>query len=267
MAKVKLKALVKDINTVPEAYRDMYDQDGDVWVLDTEDKDYKAKIAEFRDNNRALMRTQEELRSQADKYKDIDPTKYAEAMEAMKHLDALEDAQLIKQGKFEEIVSKRTKLMGAEYENQLKAQKTAREQAEARAAQYQGKLGEVLIDAEIHKAVTNVAQPRRGAMGDILNRAKSAWGCDENGNLKARGEGLFNEKGEPMTMDDYARRLVTEAPHLFESGGGGGSQGGRQGNGQRQGPKTISRDPVSVGRNLEDVASGRVEVEGYSSEE
>lgn len=267
---LKLKALVQDINTVPEALRDAYEQTEEGWVLDVDDKDFKGKVKEFRSNNETLKKSlstmQEQFQVQADKYKDIDPAKYAEAIVALDNLSKIEEGDLIKAGKFDEVVTRRTKLMGQEFENQLGAQKRARELAEQRAQQYQQKLGYVLVDAEAHKAITGVATPRKGAMSDIMARARNAWECDDEGNLKARGEGLFNEKGEPMTMDDYARRLVTDAPHLFEASQGGGSQGGRPGNSNRQGPKVVSRDPVTVGRNLEDIASGRVQVEGYGNE-
>jgi hypothetical protein len=77
------------------------------------------------------------------------------------------------------------------------------------------------------------------------------------------GKDLYAEDGKtPMSPEDWGKRLVTEHPYLFEPAQGGGAQGGRGTSTRGQGGARVLNNPnaVDFGRNLEDIASGKVHV-------
>src|SRR5207302_1946823 len=99
---------------------------------------------------------------------------------------------------------------------------------------------------------------RKNALVDVKNRARQTWTVDKSGELVA--EGLYNEvDGKPMTFMEWGRKLVTEAPHFFEPGGGSGAGGGRSKRQEKETTKVIdASDAYEFGKNLEGIASGKV---------
>lgn len=265
MAK-KLKVLINKLEDVDEKYRDLYiaNPAGAGFVLEEiDEKDYRGKIDEFRTSNIALKVEKEKLEALATVNKDIDPQKYKEALSALEQLEKIEDSQLIKEGKWDEVIKKRTGAMQNSYELEKKALQEAKAKAEADAARYKTGLSELKIETAITKAVTSVGQPRKGAITHIINKARAQWVVDDEGNLKSKD--LFNEKGDPMGLDEYGKFVMKEDPYLFEPAQGGGAPGGnRTGGGKPQQGTAIIEDgdPVAFGKNLEALATGKAVVSG-----
>lgn len=258
----KLKLLVKDLKEVDDQFHDLYvKQDDGTYMLDVEDADYKTKIGEFRGNNIELRKKIERLESDIKKFEGVDPEK---AREAQKKLDELEEGKLISEGKMEEVINQRVERLRQDLTGQTQAALARAEKAEKEATTFKGELTRISVDNGIQAALSEVGVPRKGAVQDILGRARSVWSVGDDGRLVAKdaqGNVMYGKEGKaPMTPQEWAGSLVQEAPFLFEASTGGGASGGKQ-NQNSNGAKVISRnDKDAFAANLEAIASGKVEV-------
>jgi hypothetical protein len=122
------------------------------------------------------------------------------------------------------------------------------------------KLDSALTTAGVQAGVAEHAVP------DFLARARSEFRIGEGGAIEAvdaNGNPRFSTKrpGEVESVTEYAVALQAKAPHLYKpnAGGNAGSEGPGA-NGGAAGGQTIENDPREIGRNLDDVASGKIRV-------
>ena len=188
----------------------------------------KSRLDEFRNNNINLAKERDTLKAELEKFKNIDPEKCAEAT---KKLQAIEEKKLIEAGQLDEVVKQRTERMKIDFENQLKAIQKAHNADKERLKALTERLATVTIDNEVTKVVSELSTPRKGAMTDIMARARSMFALDENGNPVAKdsdGQQVYGKEGQPLTIKEWAGELVQNAPFLFEPSQGSGAQGGEQ---------------------------------------
>jgi len=259
-----LKKWVQTLEEVDEKFHVLYkgdDENG--WALELDDQDFKTKLDEFRTNNRQLFNDKKQLEESLAAFKDIDPEKYKEATEALAVINQMEEGRLIKEGKLDEVLKRRTEAMQAEFERQLAAKDSAISEAQGIKEQYQTQLAQVKVQQAALESLGKIGHVRSTAQQDVLNRANFLWTVDDSGNLVARenGEAVFGKDGNALGMDEWAKDLLDGAPHLFEAAGGGGSDGNR--NKDKSGnPKAVSKDDLKAfGAHLDDIASGKVNVE------
>lgn len=256
---MKIKAiLTKEEHTaLPKDMQALYVVDGDTFVLEgVDDTEYATKLGEFRTNNRKLMDERKALESAAAKFKGVDLEKYQKAMEALGKIDEQEDAELLKAGKMDEVVKKRVATLQSEHAQQLKILQDNLTTKSAAEEKYRKQLAGLLIETSVMKALPG--SPRKSAVADIMSRAREVWQVDEEGKLKA--EGVFNDKAQPVTMEEWGKKLLVDAPHLFEPSSGGGSGGGQKHNTTGGKYQVNGRDPVAVGKAAADIASGKATV-------
>lgn len=266
-----LKAVINSLEEVPDAVRGFYEKVGDEYVLSLEDRDYKEKLSEFRNRNIDLAKKMESqaeiekeletLRDRVKKYGDLDP-EYA--AEAVKKMQALEEKKLIDEGQLDEVVEqriqRRLERMTSDYDGKIKALQNALEKAQGNENTYRTKLEDVVIDSSIQRAISNVAPVRKGAMEDLLQRAKRTWVLDENGNPipKSGNEVIYGKDGkQPISMEEWGQSLLLEAPHLFEGNVGGGANGNSDTGGMRHGMIRLG-DQEAIDSNIEAIAKGEV---------
>lgn len=252
-----LKAFVESLDGVDAKYHDLYEKVDGGFALKVDEKGYKAKLSEFRERNVELNKTTDELRQQAERFKGIDPDKYAEAVKALDILDKSEEGKLLKDGKYEDVFKKRTESLRNGYEQRLTDMQKTIKQLQDQSKGYFDKLASLTVETRITNAVTELGVPRKGALTDIIGRAKSDWSVDENGELKL-ATGKVDKDGNPLDVNGWAKTLLSDAPYLFESQQGGGATGGRRSepsNGRRSIPAS------ELSKNLEAVASGKLSVD------
>ena len=258
-----LKAIVQDINEVPEGLRDFYIKVGDEYVLETDDGKFKDRIGEFRSNNISLRQKLEQMEEQVNSFKGLDPSKIEEMKEAQRKLAELEEKHMIDAGQIDEVVAQRTERMRAELSGQVESLTSNLNSLKSERDTYRNKLNSTLIQSTIAQAVTDVGVPRKGAMRDIVARAQDLWQVDDNGNLVPMREGKVVYGGDtsnPLTPGEWAKDILREAPYLFEPNSGGGASGSNQ---NQTAAGTVDwADANSIGDNLEDIASGKVQVVG-----
>jgi F0F1-type ATP synthase membrane subunit b/b' len=196
--------------------------DGNYHLESEPDPDAKRKLEEFRENNVKLLK---ELKALQEQYKDVDPAKYKEYAEK---IQKLEDKKMLEDGDIDKLVEQKTERMKKSYEDQIEALKKAQDNLSGEIKKTKERLSSVLIDSEITRVVAG--KVRKGAMDDVLARARKVWSLDENGKpIPKEGEKiLYGKDGKQhLTMDEYGQILQETAPFLFESSGGSGSQGNR----------------------------------------
>ncbi len=262
-----LKFLINSLDEVDEQFQGLYEERSDgKFQLKLEDDPVaaqKKKLDEFRSNNRSLHAQKEEMERKLEELGNIDPNKYQEALSALDKISQLEEADLLKEGKVDEIVSKRTETMRSKYEQDLQAKTAALTETTDKYNQLHEQLTGIKIDQSIQSAVEKVGKVRPGAMPDVLNRARSLWKLNEEGKPQAieNGSQKYGASGDPLTMDEWAQDLVSSASFLFDAAGGGGGGGGKKDDLQHTNKKVIkSSDNESFGNNLEDIAKGKVQV-------
>lgn len=264
---MKLKRKVKSLSDVPEKYRSLYVKDGDEFVLgdeidlpeekgdSAELASLKAKLEEFRTNNRSMH-------DQLEKLKDIDPDKHKQMLELMKTFEASEDAALIKAGKLDEVLNRRVQGIKADFDKQVKAKDAKLSELTEKFNQTQSKLGNLIIEQTSMGAIAKKGRLRKGAEQDVALRASRVWKMGENGELYAvdeKGEKRFGKKGDPLTPDEWAESLLSDAPHLFEGATGGGAKGSGESRGT-DGKRMVANTPENLGKYAEEIAKGEVGV-------
>lgn len=257
-----LKALISkaDYDKLPDAIKAHYtavskDDDTD-YTLSVDDKSYSTKLKEFRDNNVTLTKRQEELLATAEKFKDIDLEKYSRAMEELSKIDELEDAEMLKKGKFPQVMEKRTQKLRDDYEKTLKQLTTERDNAKTEAQKLREDHHGLLIDTTVQSQLGEIGVVRKNAMAHLLHLGRQTFTVGDEGQVVAR-EGQQNSKGEPLTFKDWGEHLLKEHEFLFESAGGSGSGGGKKDVVVKKGGVTmVPNNPLAIGMNAEGIAKG-----------
>lgn len=258
---MKLQLKVASLEGVPEAYHDLYVEKAGEFLLEGVDfSEMKNKLAQFRDNNRKLHGQVEEMNTVLAPFKDAGVELDYEAYKAMAEAagkyqagGAAEDPE-----KFEAELAKRLASKEKEFEKRLGAKDELIGSLQETNNGYKSELDGYLVERDVLGAANKVAKVRPGADLDLLQRARSVWKRGEDGSLVARdanGEAIYHD-GDEIKPEQWVRNLIQEAPHLFVDQQGGGSGGGAPGAGS--GRTIDASDPMAIGRNLKDLASGKV---------
>lgn len=224
---------------IPESLREHYTDTGNGWQMQIEGDDKptvdQAQWREMRDNN---IKMNKQLRSLVDK------------------AQGEEEANLLKKGLFDEVLERRTQSIKTEYQRQLEELNTQREQAEAEKQSARQKFGSVYLADQISSAIdSKKLRLRATARADLLTRASNSFEPNETLDKLVAKDGGVDGDGKDLTIDAWLDRTVTEAPHLFDGGDGGGARpGGAGGAGIRL--QDVKDDPVAFVAAVERVNSG-----------
>lgn len=247
-----LKTIVDSLDDVPEAARGAYtlDEESKKYKLDVDDVVSKSRFEEFRTNNKKLAKEKEDL---AKRYEGVDPDEY-KTLKSREVVDP-EELQSLKDelAALKETGEKGKQQTKAELEEQISnlQKKQKKEQADLLAkhkeivdglngkisAQSQA-LAKALIDSQITTvALDNSVRPE--AMTDVAARANKVFSI-EDGHVVAHQEDgskwISDATDKYLTVGEWLKMLVKEAPHLFKDSSGTGSGGNQsvKGNGQAQ---------------------------------
>jgi len=213
---------VNDINTIPEALRSQYKQDGAVFRLDVSGVVPTTRLEEFRNNN---IRLQQEI----EKFKGVDPAKYAELQEQARKLA---EGELIKKGDVDGLVNLRVGEMKKTYETQV-------QELTGKLSSADQNLARLLID-NVVKSEGLKAGVLPTAMDDLALRAGATFSI-QNGvpvMKDAQGNVVYGKDGTtPKSIAEFVGDLRKNAPHLFQGFNGSGAGGG----GGRGGPVDMSK--------------------------
>jgi len=199
---------------IPEGLREHYEEKDGAWVLSGFVP--KAKLDEFRDNNRNLAKEKEALQGQLLKFKDIDPVKYSESVQK---LQELENERLAAAGEW--------KILQANLEQQH-AESLKSEKARAKAIQDGWNKEKIANQAAM--IVTRYAVPEEGNMkyiqADILEMASIDPETNQIVFLDEKGLKRKNEAGDKnLTLEEYLTKTYIPKSKLFRKSQGGGGLG------------------------------------------
>jgi flagellar motor protein MotB len=231
-----LKKRYENEDDIPEAARSFYTEDSSgAWVLGIDGDDAQPasggvdqrKYKEMRDSNIALKKQLDEVRTKIDALGDIDPTTIKAALSSLAKTQNDEELQLVQAGKLDEVVSRRTQAMQANYQKQLEALTAEKKAVADEKAKAMDRFSSVFMAEQITGALDRKKlRIRPSAKTDLLTRAKSAFApTPDLDALAPRIEGVGLD-GKEWTVDTWLDSLVDEAPHLFDGGTGGSARPG-----------------------------------------
>lgn len=205
-----LKLVVDTIEAVEENFRNLYEKGPDgKFSLMVDGAVPKDKLDEFRNNNI-------ELKKQLEKFKDVDPAKYQEAMKTLK---ALEEKKLVDAGNLDEVIAQRVAELNQEH-------KTALEERDAKLTLANRQLEHLMIDTTAKSAAAQNGVISF-ALDDVVLRAKTVFKVVDGSVVATEGgKQLYDKDGmTPLTIDSWVKGLKKSAPHLFSLPVGGGAGG------------------------------------------
>lgn len=239
---------------IPEALRDHYTDTGNGWQLQLDADDGPAvdltRYREMRDNNIKMKAQLEELMSEQQQIRDQYKTMLDKAQ-------GEEEAALLKQGQFDEVLERRTQAIKSEYQRQLEDLHQQREAAENDRQAARQRFGSVYLGEQLSQALERKKlRLRPTARADLLTRAGGTFEPnDALDALKAKGD-MVDGNGQELTIEAWLDKTVTEAPHLFDGGDGGGARPGGGPGGNRIRMEDVRNDPVAYVQAVEKINRG-----------
>jgi hypothetical protein len=198
-----LQAHVDDIETIDENLRPLYKQEteGAGWTLEVDldsQKEMKEKVKEFRKHNIELQKKLSEFEEKFKPYAELDLEQVHEAMAAQKKVA---DAELLPRAEVEKHIASRL-----EDERSKFAQELADAQELAHSSQH--RLNELVIERDVTEAINKVGQLQKGALGDVLRRARI--------DIEVK-DGKLTERDTGLTLDtkEWAIKLMKDSPFFF----------------------------------------------------
>jgi|JI8StandDraft_1071087.scaffolds.fasta_scaffold156338_1 hypothetical protein len=163
-----------------------------------------------------------------------------------------DEAKLIANGKIDEVLTKRTERMKADYDKQLAAAQGAAEAASKRAQAFQGRV----LDDSIRAAAAK-AGIHQHAIDDALFRGRAMFSLDEQGAAVAMGDDgrpvLGKDGKSPFSPLEWLEGMKEKAPHWFPATASGSGASGSGGAGV--GGKTMTRSHFETLRPQERAAT------------
>jgi hypothetical protein len=294
-----LKKIVKSLDAVPSRFHGLYEKRGDRYYLrsdidpatgkkkvdededvsdeDTADEDEvddvdesaskkkspaeSRRLREFRNENIRLRKEMEALKGMLG---DLTPEDLENMRAAASRVQDDEEKQLLNKGKFDEVLNRRISSLKAENEKLLKKVNDELKTTKDRSEKLRAQLKRDRIVAKVREAADKLKMRiPQTAIPDVDARALNIFDLDEDGNLIAMDgeDSRLNNEGKEYSPHDFVLSLVEDAPHLVEGATGGDIKDSKGGKVRRGGVITIdSSDPKQFGANLENIASGKVDV-------
>jgi len=196
-----------------------------------EAQEAKARLADYRENNRALNSLKQELEAKLKAYEGIDPVEHRALTERLKELEA------------EAAAANQSQARAAEAEAALQSERAAH--------------AETRIRGEVSAAFLAIGG-RPEAADYIVSKASEEFSVDAAGRVTSREYSKTDPSGK-LTVAEWLTGQLTSSAFAFQPSRGGGASpsSGRPGGAVR----TISRDPLEFGRHVEEIAQGTVIVQ------
>jgi len=251
------KSLTKaEWEALPEPSRKFYETekvyvaDGENWKLDAETEDVSGLKSALQKERDAAAKLEREKRELAEKYKDVDPVKYAELIAAA---EQKESDELKSKGKYDEWIEKQTKK-----HNDALAAKDAIIATK---------------DAELDRVIIENGLRRMFEDGGVLPERME----DAMDHMRANRRAKRNEKGQLVILDEDGETPLDASPEVFAKqlfkekkpwlyaptgNGGSGADAGAHTNGNGGKPTKTRAEAASLSPNdkaafMEQVSLGK----------
>lgn len=207
-----LEFVVSSLDAVPEASRKFYTEKDGKFHLDSDLAD-SIKGLKY-----ALERKTEMANENARKVKELE-TKYAgidpdKTRELLAKLENDSEAQLIAQGKIDEVIQRRTEKWRADEERQKKELQAKIDAAEARANSFRDKVFEDAVRIAAVNAGVN-----KGGLRDAPLLARAIFTLNDDGSVVQKdsdGNIVLGRDGKtPFSLEEWFDLQRSESPHWF----------------------------------------------------
>jgi hypothetical protein len=210
-----LKFKVKTRDEVPAEMQPLYVERDGAWQLDVEGGVDKSKFDELRTAHGDALK---QVKDYEQRFAGINPDEVRKLAEEKQRL---EEERQLKAGEVDQVVEKRIKTLKTDWDRELGAVRSERDQLTARLAAIQ-------IDQGVTTAATKRGL-RPTAITDITARARCVFKLVDGLPRAFEADGQSVRYGRdgvtPMTLDEWVETQVADAPHLFEGNSGSGAAG------------------------------------------
>jgi hypothetical protein len=207
-----LKFKIAKLEDVEESLRGLYVKTADgTYVLEVDGASDNDRIKEFRERNIELLK-------EAEKYKDLNPEKYAQLMETQR---LREEKELIDKGEVDKVIEGRVAAMKKEHQAAIDNLSNSN-------GQMTRQLESLLIDNTVRTAATKTGV-RPEAVDDVLLRAKTVFSIKDGkvAALDSDGKVMYGKDGTtPLGIEEWSTGLKAVASHLYLGSNGSGANNG-----------------------------------------
>jgi len=184
------------------------------------------EVAGLKAKNEELLGEKKQVQEKLAEFADIkDPEA---ARRAMEFLEQSDEARMIQEGKFDELLEKRTSNMRIEHDKAVKEINEKYEEVSGKSRHYQTLYEDKMRDDEL-RAVATRAGVRLEAITDVLLRGAQLFALGKDGSIEARdakGSLLKNDAGAVVTPTVWIEGLKESSPHYWPQTEGAGARGG-----------------------------------------
>lgn len=182
------------------------------------------EVGGLKSKNEEIMGKYQSTKERLTAYDGIDPEK---TRKILSDLEKDQDLQMLKDGKLDELVEKRTNDIKLKFDDEKKGLTTNLEQITGERDTYKTQLEQHVVGSAVGKVALD-AKALPTALDDITRRAMDIFQVTENGELEARnadGTLMKTEEGDLLTPARFIEGLKASAPHYWPPSQGGGLTG------------------------------------------
>lgn len=258
-----VKIVVDTLEDVPEHLRGEYQEHEGRFVLRTEGElpevvGLRTKVNEFRANNTKYLKERDDALAKLKPYEGVDLSEITQLKQRVSEFE--KNTGAVDPKNVSTLIAQQVEQHVGPLKAELARERELRETRERSLARKN--VESALRDAAVKAGVEDVALP------DFLSRGLGVFDFVEDRVVAKNADGspVFSRQtaGAELSPEEWAFGLAETAPHLFRASNGGGAPGGSGGNGgasDRGGQRWVDGSNVlEMGRNLEDIAAGRVKV-------
>lgn len=179
-------------------------------------------LAKIEAKKSELLNENKSLKESMKNWEGLDP---AQIRNLVEKVNGDEELKLITEGKYEDVIRKRTEKVEAGYKAQLNTANTELEKYKTEYERASSTIKKLLVDT----AVTTEFVKLKGvesAVPDVVFRAQQVWNIENGEPVPRDREGqIMQGKNGVMTMPEWIESLRQTAPHLFPESTGAGATG------------------------------------------
>lgn len=206
-------------------------------ILESVDEKINEATSGLKTKNEELLDEKKKIAKALKNFEGVDAEA---ARDALKFLEENADAQLIKDGKIEELLEKRTSTLRSDYEAQMNELQTSLSTAMETGSTYKSRYESKMIEDALREAAI-AAKVLPEALYDISLRGSNVFSLAEDGSVEARdrdGKLAKTQDGKSvLTTSNWIEDLKKSSPHYWPRSE---SAGAHRGDGTTEGDYNAS---------------------------
>jgi len=179
-------------------------------------------------NKDVILQEKKKLQEEYEQFKSqFDGVDAKAVKEMMERINKDENAKLIAEGKWDEVVNKRTDIMRKDFENKSNALTQENEVLKKELSRLAEEKNRYVVDGEVQKVAGKYINPE--FQDYVLRLARETFKLDEDGNIGAfnsDGTTILGKDGKSsLTPEDWVLSMQQKMPSMFLTSSGAGAEG------------------------------------------